>query len=157
MNNHGVGGAGVSHCSLTRVLHVLLSVHVCRQTSQCVLKSVSLVRNLCEHTFPWRGFGSKTACCFLEFRGLSRSQRGSSFAERVGRTPERVSRGCRRKAEEEGGKWEGGGVRGERKKETTIIIRGINLASKLFQDTNVMEPTVTCPSPSPPKLACKTM
>lgn len=58
---------------------------------------VSLVRNLCEHMLPWRCFEIKTACCSLEFRGLSGSQRGSSFAERVGRTPEKVSRGCRRK------------------------------------------------------------
>lgn len=104
MNNHGVGGAGVSHCSLMRVIHVLLSVHVCRQTSLCLLKSVSLVRNLCEHTLLWRGFGIKTACCSLEFGCLSGSQRGSSFAEKVGRTPEKVSRCCREKEGRRGGK-----------------------------------------------------
>lgn len=102
---------------------------LCGQTFRCVSKSVYLVRNVSEQTCPRRGFGIQTACCSLELGGLSGSQGGSSFAERVGVALE-VSRGCRRKAVEGEGKWEGG--ERETKKESTIIITGITLVFQTF-------------------------
>lgn len=101
--------------------------YICWQTS--LNARVSLVKNLCEHLLPWKGFRIKAACCSLEFRGLSRSQRGSSFAERM-TTLEMVFRGCRKNAVEEEGKggqgrkgWGGGwGAGREREREHIITI-----------------------------------
>lgn len=67
----------------------------------------------------------KAACCSLEFRGLSGSQRGSSFAERV-RALEMVFRGCRRNAVEEGEEkgireQRGEGERGREKESTPLL------------------------------------
>lgn len=105
---------------------------------------MSLVKNLCEHLLPWKGFRIKTACCSLEFRGLSGSQRGSSFAERV-RTLEMVFRGCRRNTVEKGGK--GGQGRERVGKRERKRAHHYYYTFKLSQDINFMEPTITSSSP----------
>lgn len=61
--------------------------------------------------------GSRQPVVPLELGGLSGSQGGSSFAERVGVAPE-VSRGCRRKAVEGGRK-----MGGRRERQKIIIIK----------------------------------
>lgn len=58
--------------------------------------SVFLVRGVGAYTHAW-GFLIKTDCCTLEFWGLGGSQRGSSFEEGTGVTPDKASRSCGRK------------------------------------------------------------
>lgn len=148
MNSHGVGRVGVSHCSLKRVLHVLLSVDICWQTS--LHAKECLWSKTCVGICSLGGALGSKSLLFPRVRGsewepegLVLCREGENSGDGFQRLQKEHSGGGRKRGP--GKRGGGGGERDRERKRTHYYYHTF----KLSQDTNLMEPTITCSSPLP--------